>query len=269
MSSFGIGLVAYNMTPQDIKTLSNSIIPTNPIYQVVVDNSPNSNRKNVFEKYGWTYIHNPKNPGFGTSHNIIFEKYSKHSDYHLIVNPDISFSGNVILALINFLEKTPDAGCVMPKVYYPNGDIQRLAKLLPSPIDLIGRRLPFKFINSLINNRLELQHADYQSGCFKVPFVSGCFLLFRSRLIEDIGFFDTRYFMYMEDTDLSRRLCINHTWPYYYGVTSITHRFEKGSAKKLKLFKIHILSAFKYFMKWGWFDRQRMILNKECLDQFR
>lgn len=269
MSSFGIGLVAYNMGLQDIEKLSASLSYTNPRYQVVVDNSPSSNSKDAFESLGWTYIHNPKNPGFGTSHNVIFENYSNKADYHLIVNPDILFSGNVVSALVDFLEKNLEAGCVMPKIYYPDGRIQRLAKLLPSPIDWIGRRLPFNFIKTKINYRLELHQADYQSGCFKVPFVSGCFLLFRSSIINKIGFFDTRFFMYTEDTDLSRRLCINDTWPYYFGKVSVIHRYEKGSSKSIKLLKVHVVSAFKYFNKWGWFDRQRREINKECLNQFK
>jgi GT2 family glycosyltransferase len=241
---------------------------TKPRYQVVVDNSPAALTKEVFEDYNWTYIHNPNNPGFGASHNLIFDHFSKMADYHLIVNPDITFSKDVVGELVVFLDQNKQAGCVMPKVYYPDGSIQRLAKLLPSPIDLIIRRLPFKSTIESTNKRLELHHADYEVGTFEVPFVSGCFVLFRSRVIDRIGFFDTRFFMYTEDTDLSRRLWINGTRPYYFGETSVFHYYEKGSSKNLKLLKIHIESAIKYFNKWGWIDRERRKINKECLEQF-
>ena len=269
MSTFGVGLVAYNMKSSDIEALFVSFRNTEPRYQIVVDNSPTSKAKQIFENLGWTYIHNPENPGFGVSHNLIFELYSSRANYHLIVNPDITFSGDVVSMLVGFLNKNQQAGCVMPKVHFTDGRIQRSAKLLPSPIDWIGRRLPFSPFKKRINQRLELHQANYESGSFKAPFLSGCFLLFRSRVIDEIGFFDTRFFMYTEDTDLSRRLWINDTCPYFFGETSVCHREEKGSSKNIKLLKIHVESAIRYFNKWGWIDRERRKINNECLEQFK
>jgi len=268
MSVFGVGLVAYKMKKSDIKALSVSLSYTNPVYKVVVDNSPNSESKEAFENLGWTYLHNPKNPGFGFSHNMIFNSYSKLADYHLIVNPDVTFTGNVVSELVHFLDQNEQAGCVMPKVYFPNGKIQRSAKLLPGPLDLIGRRLPLSILKNKVNRRLELQQANYETGIFKAPFLSGCFLLFRSRLIDDIGFFDSRFFMYMEDIDLSRRLWKNSTYPFFYSNISVIHREEKGSGQNIKLLMIHIASALLYFRKWGWVDKERRKINKECLEQF-
>ena len=269
MSTFGVGLVAFNMKSSDIEGLSQSIATSSPEYQVVVDNSPSTKSRSKFEALGWTYIHNPKNPGFGASHNIIFNRFAKTADYHLIVNPDIIFSGNVISNLITFLDNNNQSGCVMPKVYYPDGRLQRLAKLLPSPMDWIARRLPFSTLKVRVNKRLELHKANYDSGVFKVPFVSGCFLLFRSTVINEIGFFDPRFFMYAEDTDLSRRLWVNGTYPYYYGQTSVVHGYAKGSSKSLKLLGTHLLSALRYFNKWGWFDEERRRINRDCLVQFK
>ena len=269
MSAFGVGLVAYKMKSSDIDALSVSLNYTEPVYQIVVDNSPTSISKEIFENHGWTYIYNPKNPGFGVSHNIIFELYSKKADYHLILNPDITFSGDVVSELVGFLDKNKQAGCVMPKIYYTDGSIQRSAKLLPSPFDWIGRRLPFSSLKKKINQRFELHQANYETGIFKAPFLSGCFLLLRSQVIDDIGFFDTRFFMYTEDTDLSRRLWMNRTFPYFFGKTSVCHREEKGSETNIKLFKIHAESALRYFNKWGWIDKGRSKINNECLEQFK
>lgn len=269
MSTFGVGLVAYNMKPSDIEALSISLGFTKSKYQVVVDNSPTTKAKEIFESYKWTYIHNPSNPGFGVSHNLIFDKFSNNADYHLIVNPDITFSNDIVSELMSFLDKYQKAGCVMPKVYYPGGAIQRLAKLLPSPKDLLVRRLPFKSLKERVNQRLELHKANYESGTFQVPFVSGCFVLFRTRILNEIGFFDTRFFMYTEDTDLSRRLWVNGTRPYHYGKVFVTHGYEKGSSRNWKLLKIHIESAIKYFNKWGWIDKERQRVNSECLAQFK
>jgi GT2 family glycosyltransferase len=257
------------MAKLDIKVLSTSLLSSKPIYKVVVDNSPVSNSREIFESYGWTYFHDPKNPGFGASHNFIFNNFSHLAEYHLILNPDISFEGKIISDLIYFLSNNPESGCVMPKVFYPNGELQRLAKLLPSPIDWIIRRMPFKGLKNIINRRLELHNANYESGVFKVPFVSGCFLMFKTSVIIKIGFFDERFFMYTEDTDLSRRLWISRCFAYYYGDVSVVHEYKKESSTNLNLFKIHVISAIKYFNKWGWFDEERKIINRECIEQFQ
>lgn len=267
MNKFGVGLVAYNMSDFEIEQLSASLNYTSPAYKVVVDNSRLPKSKEVFEKHGWIYIHKQENPGFGASHNFIFKEFSKFSDYHLIINPDIVFKGDVLSPLVKFLDDNDGVGCVIPKVYFPDGSIQKLAKPLPGPLDLIINRISLLGIRQKFEKNVEGKFLDNQFGSFKSPFVSGCFLLFRTSVIQSIGFFDERFFMYMEDVDLSRRLWINKTPAFYFGAVSVIHKYQKGSSKSLRLFLIHICSAIKFFNKWGWYDKQRILINKEYFKQ--
>jgi GT2 family glycosyltransferase len=262
MSTFGVGLVAYNMKPADVEALSASFNSETPVYKVVIDNSCLSTSEEIFTTLGWTYIHNPRNPGFGSSHNVIFKLFSHKADYHLIVNPDVTFGGAMISRLVHFLDENKNAGCVMPKVLYPDGTNQNLVKLLPSPLELILRRVPFAVVKNYINNRFVISHNDQSLETIMAPFLSGCFLMFRTTVINKIGFFDERFFMYMEDIDLCRRLWLNKTPPYYLSKAHVIHGYEKGSAKSVKLFYYHIASAVKYFNKWGWIDKERKLINK-------
>ncbi len=67
--------------------------------------------------------------------------------------------------------------------------------------------------------------------------------------------------MYLEDTDLSRRINRRYKTIFYPDV-SIYHEFAKQSYKSKKLLFLHIQSAFRYFNKWGWFfDRERKKIN--------
>jgi GT2 family glycosyltransferase len=267
-STFGVGLVAYNMCHSDIIDLTKSIISEKPIYMVVMDNSPNTNSKYFFESNGWTYLSNKLNPGFGKSHNVIFNKFGKLSDYHLVINPDISFKKGVIQNIMNFMNLKSDAGAVMPKIVYDNNENQGLVKLLPSPMNLLINKLSLKFLN-VFNKKFLLSSINYDEGIFRVPFLSGCFLFLRSSVILEIGLFDERYFMYAEDLDLTRRLWINKTYPYYYSNDTVKHGYKKESSKSLKLLFIHIFSVIKYFNKWGWIDKKRNEINNECLLQFK
>ena len=101
----------------------------------VIDNSPSdffsflSKRKNI------NYYKSPKNIGYGTAHNIALRKITKNkiSDYHIILNPDISFDKNVIDKLIRFSQSNDQIGLVSPKIYNNEGNQEFLCKLIPTP----------------------------------------------------------------------------------------------------------------------------------------
>ena len=91
-------------------------------------------------------------------------------------------------------------------------------------------------------------------------------MLFRSDILLNLNGFDERFFMYMEDVDLSRR-CAEQFGAVYYPRVSIVHLHEQGSYKSRKLLKAHLQSAILYFNKWGWiYDASRVRLNKQCLN---
>ena len=183
--------------------------------------------------------------------------------YHLVLNPDVSFALGTLEKLYDYMERNLDVGNVMPKIIYPNGDLQYLCKLLPTPMDWIGRMfIPFKSIKRRINDRFEMHFADYESE-MNVPYLSGCFMFLRKSVIEEVGVFDEGIFMYGEDTDLNRRIYQKYRTMYYPKVT-IIHAFEKGSHKNFRLFWIHVKAAIYYLNKWGWFfDNERRDINKK------
>lgn len=92
------------------------------------------------------YYFNGKNLGYGAAHNIgIRQAIAEQSEYHLVLNPDIRFDSSVIDDLKSYADRHKDVVYMLPKVLYPNGQVQYLCKLLPTPFDLIGRRfLPGK-----------------------------------------------------------------------------------------------------------------------------
>jgi GT2 family glycosyltransferase len=215
------------------------------------------------------YIFNNANLGFGKAHNISLKKsIEENIPYHLVLNPDVYFEKGVLEELYNFMEANKDVGLVMPKVLYPDGNIQYLCKLLPTPLDLFGRRFlnfgPFKKIVEKRNEIYELRFTGYDK-ITEVPYLSGCFMFIRTEVLKKVGLFDERFFMYLEDTDLSRRIHrVART--VYYPYVHIYHEYGKGSYKSLKLLYYHIKSAIKYFNKYGWFfDKEREEINKKIL----
>jgi GT2 family glycosyltransferase len=231
---------------------------------VIVDNSPNNELEHYAEKWNVIYIRPEKNIGFGKANNLaikyMLENYP--SKYHIVVNPDVVVENGCVDALFKFMNEHNEAGMCTPRVVYPNGDLQYSQRLLPSPITLIYRRFIGKISFFEKKNILfEMQNYDHDS-VFEVPFVCGCFMFIRTEIFSETGLFDERFFLYFEDTDLSRRI-FRKFKVLYCPDGSVVHEFQKDSYHSWKGLKHHIKSAFQYFTKWGWcFDKERRLTNK-------
>ena len=231
---------------------------------IVVDNSPEDGAGSLCRTLGAKYIHTGKNIGFGAAHNIgIANCFS--SKYHLVLNPDVQFEGDVLEKLLQFLELNKSVGLVMPRVVYPDGSLQKLCKRLPTPFDIFAKRVFSGLLKQMFHKRLsvfELCDMD-MTKVLSVPYLSGCFMLMRRDALQYVGLFDERFFMYFEDLDLTRRIHERYQTIYYPGAT-IIHRHDKGSYKSTKLLFCGIHSAVQYFNKWGWlWDRQRDLVNSK------
>ena len=230
----------------------------------LIDNSPTDRlRKSCNSRVD--YLFTGENLGFGKANNIAIRKSIEDGvPYHLLVNPDIHFEKGVIETLLGYMDANPDVGLVAPKVFYPDGTVQHLCKLMPTPFDLIGRRFfgwgPFRKYVDAQNRRFEMHESCYDKE-MDVPILSGSFMMIRTSVLKEVGIFDERYFMYLEDFDLCRRIGeVSRT--VFNPKVSVVHEYEKGSYFNRRLFKAHIVSAIKYFNKWGWFfDKRRREVN--------
>lgn len=231
---------------------------------VIVDNSPDPAlaAANLSDPR-LHYVHKPENLGFGRAHNVAFSLCPPDAEYHVIMNPDIYFGPEVVPQLHEYMEQHPDVGMVMPKILFPDGRVQHLCKRLPTPWDLLMRRfLPDRLLH-LFEHRMaqyEMRDVGYDHE-MRVPCLSGCFMFVRGSVLRELGGFDERFFLYMEDVDLSRRVGQKYHTMFYPKV-HVFHAYGKGSYANSQLRNLHIRSALTYFAKWGWlFDRERKQLN--------
>ena len=235
---------------------------------ILVDNSSNDELSCLANDNRIIYIFNNSNLGFGKAHNIALNyAYNLNSKYHIFLNPDIYFIPEVISEILRKFQNDQTIGLISPKILYNNNETQFLCKLLPTPIDLIVRRfISISSIREKITNKYELRFFDYNKE-IEPPTVSGCFMFVKTSVIKKVGGFDERFFMYLEDVDLSRRIA-QVSKVLFYPKVHIIHAYEKGSYKKIRLLLYHMYSAIKYFNKWGWvFDRKRKFINKQILNQ--
>ena len=265
-----VSIVAFHSSVKELTVLLNRILQSNVDFVYLVDNSSNDSLRELQKLSDKIIYIYSANLGFGHGHNIAIKKAIElGARYHVVINPDIYWTDHVIETLSNYMDVNQDCGLVVPQILYPNGDIQHLCKLLPTPLNLFGRRfLPFRGIQGKLDEKFELHASGYDKE-MEVPSLSGCFMFMRVDVLKKIGGFDERYFMYAEDLDLCRRIGeVSRTM--FYPSVSVYHEYGKGSYKNRKLLKYHICSVIKYFNKWGWFlDRKRVVANRKCLAQFK
>jgi len=261
-----ISIVTYHTCFNEISQLIHELKKNDIVEEriFIIDNSSNNNLKklkNNFHKINYLFLN--KNLGYGKAHNIaIRNSIEKKSKYHIVLNPDIELLEDTLYKLFVFMEENKEVGLLSPKILYKNGDLQNVYKLLPNPFNLIIRRFLPANLFEKYNNIYELADLSFDN-IHDIPSVSGCFMLFRVDVLKKIGAFDERYFMYLEDVDISRRVNqVSRT--IYYPFATVTHGYNKESYRNYKLTIIHIISAIRYFNKWGWiFDKNRVLINKQ------
>ncbi len=262
-----VSIVLYKSDVQQVEQLLRQLVRAECVNQIfVIDNSPSPCISQELQHlHKVRYILSGSNLGYGKAHNIaIKESIEEGSDYHLVLNTDIYFDNKILDEIGDFMQLHPDVGQLMPKVVYPDGQLQYLCKLLPTPFDLIGRRfLPASWTRRRME-RFELRQSGYDQ-LMNVPYLSGCFMWLRTAVLKEAGLFDERYFMYPEDIDLTRRIH-QHFQTVYYPDATIIHNHGQGSYHSRKMLWIHIVNIVRYFNKWGWLiDRERSVVNRQTL----
>lgn len=261
-------VVLYNTPESQLLRLIDSIAKSSvSVHLYLVDNSPHPSDLPCFHLPWVTYIRSRTNGGYGAGHNQALSRVLDTSTFHFTMNPDIRFGPDELEKMLRFLESDPSIGHVMPRVTDPQGNLQYLCKLLPAPSDLIVRRFAAGPLRRLSRNRaarFELRHGGYDA-VMDVPFLSGCFMLFRVSALRAVGLFDDRFFLYMEDIDLTRRIHARFRTVFFPGATVI-HDHGRQSYRSLRGLWTHIRSSIRYFNKWGWLhDPDRARWNGETL----
>jgi GT2 family glycosyltransferase len=194
---------------------------------------------------------NPKKSGYGENHNINLQR--AHGRYCAIMNSDMTVSTDVFVVLRDYMDQHTDVGIVAPKILNPDGTLQGLNKRYPTLLDLFLRRFMPKHLRPIFQRRMdyyEMRDVGYDREC-EVLFLSGAFMFCRSDLLKKLCGFDSRYFLYFEDADLCRRVQLTHRTMYYPAV-AVTHYWARSAHKQWKYSWIFILSAFRYFNRWGY-----------------
>jgi GT2 family glycosyltransferase len=265
-------IVLYNTDESQLSRVLDCIIQSAVFDLIIlVDNSSIKSASKLFQLPEVTYIHAGQNLGYGAGHNVAIREILDQSEFHFVLNPDIYFEPEAIHQMIARMRQDESIGQLMPKVIYPDGSLQYLCKLIPTPMDLLTRRFfrgPLKAMVKSSAEQFELRFTGYERE-MDVPFLSGCFMLLRTSALKKVGLFDERIFMYGEDIDITRRMHAQFR-TLFFPTATIVHDHAQESYKSKKMLWIHLTNLIKYFNKWGWlFDADRKAVNAKILKSLK
>lgn len=198
-------------------------------------------------------IETPRNLGFGGGYNKGIQR--AQSKYILINNPAKILQNDGIEKMVMTMERDPSIGIIAPKLVYDDGTIRPSVRSFPSPLDIIIKRTPLRYVFPKIFARYVRIDVDSQKRQNVDWVVGGC-LMIRRDLFDEIGGFDERFFLFFEDIDLCLRVhCKGKKVVYDPSVTALDRKRRLSGEGFFDLFltktgRIHLLSALKYFWKW-------------------
>ena len=242
-------IVTYNSAKDIEKCISSILEHTKDInftLYVSDNNSSDDTVKIVKEKFPEVVLlENKTNGGFGHGHNKVFSLID--SDYHVCINPDIVFSMNTIKVLCEYMETRPKAALITPKILNEDGTEQFLPKRSPRFSYVILSKLP-----GLKKFRREYTRQD---DVFDEPtaidFCTGCFFVARTSVLKQFKGFCNDYYMYFEDSDLSRRVLVSDMEIIFYPMATVYHDWHRANTKSLRGITYFLKSMMTYFKKWG------------------
>jgi len=270
--SLSISVVCFNSSEEELKVLLESILSaiqllkksvnlaSIPIY--LVDNSEEDGLSlKLFTSLQTQtedlnvqlhLFHGHGNVGYGAAHNLAIKKIV--SDYHLLLNPDLKLDQNSLKVGISYLIENENVVMVSPFAAYENGEKQYLCKRYPSVVTFIVRGFFPRFLKKLFSKRLaafEMHELPENCSTTNIPIVSGCYMLCRTKALQQLEGFDENFFLYFEDFDLSLRMAAIGKIAYVPAMR-ITHAGGNAAAKGSSHIKMFMLSGIRFFNIHGW-----------------
>ena len=235
----------------------------------IIDNSPTPLELSQIRDPRISYYFANANLGYGRAHNIALRASHQRARYNLVMNTDITYAPKVVTRLVEFLNAKPKAGLAAPKTLYPDGSLQHVCRLLPTPTNMFLRRfLPGTPWTRRADSLYELRWWDHESVA-NLPYFQGSFMMLRTPLCNRLGGFDERFFLYGEDIDLTRRIH-ELAETLYVPEVHIRHQYRRWSNCSLLGTWHGIQNNCRYFNKWGWFfDRERQKINGRVIASLR
>lgn len=229
---------------------------------VIVDNASMDDSLHGVEQLGVpvTIIPNKENRGFAAACNQ--GAAEAPGEYLLFLNPDMRLFEDSLTVPLVFMQRpeNADVGIVGIQLVDENNHIARSSARFPSLSIFIAQALGLNRLPGLRHLNTHMSEWAHDKTA-TVDHVIGAFYLIRRPLFESLGGFDERFFVYLEDLDLSLR-AHQAGWRSVYLTDAQAFHAGGGTSRQVKAHRLfyslrsRLLYGFKHFTPW----QARMLL---------
>ncbi len=202
---------------------------------IVIDNASIDESVNTLsEKFKWVkLVKSNVNLGFAKGNNLA--KNIVSGEYVLFLNSDTEVYPNTLKETLNFIKNDSQIGAVSAKILLPDGTLDKdTRRSFPTPWVSLTHfsGLDRKFSTSRIFAKYWYGYLS-ENEIHEVDVLQGAFFLTRKKILDEVGWFSTDYFLDGEDIDLCWKIKSKGYKLFYYPLVSILH--IKGASKGKKI----------------------------------
>lgn len=214
---------------------------------IVVDNaSVDGTAAMVRERFPWVRLMAmERNLGFAAANNRAIE--TGQGRYLLLLNPDTIVQSGALIALVDFMDKTPDAGAAGSLLLNSDGTLQ----ISCYPVPTLGRELWRLFHLDRLSPRAVYPMADWAADVPRaVDTIQGASFMVRRDVLHRTGSLDESFFMYSEEVDWCLRIR-SAGWKIYWVPDSrvVHHGGQSSSQVQSKMFLQLYRGKLTFFRK--------------------
>ncbi|MDF3933415.1 glycosyltransferase family 2 protein [Pseudomonas citronellolis] len=162
---------------------------------------------------------NERNVGFGRANNQLVAHLK--GKYALLLNTDAFVAADSLDKTLEYMDAHPECGILGVRLVGRDGELQPSCRHFPTPLNLfavrtgLGRFFPgMRMVDDMTWDHASVRECDW---------LPGCFYLIRREVIEQVGLFDPRYFLYYEEVDHCKRVKQAGWKVVYYPHTTVVH----------------------------------------------
>ncbi len=218
-----------------VKFLKKMRLEDSQLNIVIVDNGSKPDEIEKLERLsGVTLIENKRNLGYAGGNNIgIRYALDKGADYVLIINNDTIAHENLVVRLVEAAEKDLDGGIFSPKMYFARGFEFHKNRYKKSEIGKViwyaGGDMDWKNVYGSNHGVDEIDRGQFNK-VKEIDFATGACMFIRSEMFKKVEFFDERYYLYLEDVDLSLRAKKTGYKVWFVPKATLWHKVSQSSA---------------------------------------
>ncbi len=238
------------------------VLGTSLSYEVIViDSASTIETQNVaqqdcaglFERF--LFVPFSENTGYTRGVNEGLRRAS--GDYLLVLNPDIVVLPGTIEGMIAYLREHTSVGLIGPGLLNFDDTRQESSFTFYTPLTMLARRIPIPFTRPLVDHFL-MRDVDISAPC-AVDWTMGSALMTTRTALEQVGYMDERFFLYLSEVDWAHRFWENGLVVAYIPTVRMYHYHQRQSKGRFGIMDVlfqqqtrwHLKDALRYFQKHG------------------